>query len=101
MGRVFRALGMSVGRVLDNNHGSDKRAAFDADVTYVTASDLAWLYLSDNTSIMHIEQLVGPSSQSCKYGQTLLTYSNVSRKESKFQSQDLLTSFGGRQDAEE
>lgn len=58
MGRVFRALGMSVGRVLNNNHGPDKQAAFDADVTYVTASDLAWLYLSDNTSVMNVNQLV-------------------------------------------
>ena len=49
---------MSVGRVLDNNHGLDKRAAFDADITYVTASDLAWLYLSDNTSVMNVDQLV-------------------------------------------
>ena len=58
MGRVFRALGLSVGRVLDNNLGPDKTAAFSADVTYVTASDLAWLYLSDNTSVMRMEDLV-------------------------------------------
>lgn len=58
MGRVFRALGMSVGTVLNNAPGPDKTAAFNADVTYVTASDLAWLYLSDNTSVMHIDDLV-------------------------------------------
>ena len=58
MGRVFRALGLSVGRVLNNQHGPDKQAAFDADITYVTASDLAWLYLSDNTSVTRINQLV-------------------------------------------
>lgn len=49
---------MSVGKVLNNNHGPDKQAAFNADITYVTASDLAWLYLSDNTSVMNVEQLV-------------------------------------------
>lgn len=58
MGRVFCALGLSVGRVLDNNHGPDKQAAFGADITYVTASDLAWLYLSDNTSVTRTNNLV-------------------------------------------
>jgi preprotein translocase subunit SecA len=60
MGRVFRALGLSVGIVLNNFSGPPNRAAFMADVTYVTSSSLAWLYLSDNTStqVSQLGQLV-------------------------------------------
>jgi len=60
MGRVFRALGLSVGKVLDYHSNPANRAAFQADVTYVTSSSLAWLYLSDNTSneVSQPDQLV-------------------------------------------
>ena len=63
-------MGLSVGRVLDNGHGPDKQAAFNADITYVTASDLAWLYLSDNTSVTRVDQLVRIQLSTHKQGVT-------------------------------
>jgi len=60
MGRVFRALGLSVGKVVDHHSGPANQAALGADVTYVTSSSLAWLYLADNTStsVSRPDQLV-------------------------------------------
>lgn len=58
MGRVFEALGMSVGVVTDHIAGPENQAAFDADITYVTATNLGWLYLHDNSNADKAEHLV-------------------------------------------
>ena len=57
MGTIFRSLGLSVGVALKHSVEPEIQAAFDADITYVTASDLAFTYLSDNTYIESLEQL--------------------------------------------
>lgn len=48
MGRVYRALGMTCGCVLSTAETADRRAAYDADVTYVTSQELGFDYLRDN-----------------------------------------------------
>lgn len=58
MGSIFQTLGMSVGVVTDHRPSPEVQAAFDADVTYVTSVHLAWIYLTDNSSIEKEEHLV-------------------------------------------
>ena len=61
MGTIFRSLGLSVGVALKHSVEPEQtQAAFDADITYVTASDLAFAYLSDNTYVESLEQLARP-----------------------------------------
>ena len=57
MGTIFRSLGLTVGVALRYSVEPETQAAFDADITYVTASDLAFTYLSDNTNVECLEQL--------------------------------------------
>ncbi len=52
MGRVYRWLGLEVGRVgPDVTELKDKRAAYQADVTYGTNTELGFDYLRDNMQI--------------------------------------------------
>ena len=48
MGLVYHALGMSVGVVVPGMPEEDKRAAYDADITYATNNELGFDYLRDN-----------------------------------------------------
>lgn len=48
MGRVYRALGMTCGCVLSSSETAQRRAAYDADITYVTSQELGFDYLRDN-----------------------------------------------------
>ena len=48
MGLVYHALGLTVGVVVPNMPEEDKRAAYDADVTYATNNELGFDYLRDN-----------------------------------------------------
>ncbi|MEM7732897.1 MAG: preprotein translocase subunit SecA [Pseudomonadota bacterium] len=48
MGKVHAALGMTVGVVVPNQNENDKRAAYQADVTYATNNELGFDYLRDN-----------------------------------------------------
>lgn len=48
IGKVFTSLGLSVGVVTSRSTNEQRKAAFAADITYVTAYDLTWTYLNDN-----------------------------------------------------
>ena len=48
MGKVFAALGMTVGVVVPQQPDAEKRAAYAADVTYATNNELGFDYLRDN-----------------------------------------------------
>jgi len=48
IGKVFTSLGLSVGVVTSLSTNEQRKAAFAADITYVTAYDLSWTYLNDN-----------------------------------------------------
>jgi preprotein translocase subunit SecA len=48
MGKVYRALGLSVGVVVPQQPDAEKRAAYAADITYATNNELGFDYLRDN-----------------------------------------------------
>jgi len=47
-GQVFERLGMSVGCILNDMSGEERRAAYACDVTYSTNNELGFDYLRDN-----------------------------------------------------
>lgn len=49
MGKVFEFLGMTVAVVRADDNAAQLRAAFSADAVYITAQQLAFTYLGDNT----------------------------------------------------
>ena len=48
MGRIYEALGMSVGVVVQGQDQAEKRAAYAADITYGTNNEYGFDYLRDN-----------------------------------------------------
>lgn len=48
MGRVHRALGLTVGVIQSDMEPEERRAAYDADITYVTNQEVGFDYLRDN-----------------------------------------------------
>lgn len=48
MGKLFTFLGLTVGVSMANMSPSDKRAAYDCDITYSTNNELGFDYLRDN-----------------------------------------------------
>ncbi len=48
MGKVYEFLGMKVGCVLPNMSFSEKKKAYDADITYCTNNEVGFDYLRDN-----------------------------------------------------
>src|SRR5690606_36027339 len=48
MGRLYRFLGMSVGVVVPQQDNAEKRAAYQADITYGTNNEYGFDYLRDN-----------------------------------------------------
>ena len=57
MGKIYRFLGLSVGLILNGMDANAKRAAYNADITYGTNSEIGFDYLRDNMAIRK-EQLV-------------------------------------------
>lgn len=51
MGQVHRFLGLTVGTVLSGMDSSQRKAAYDCDITYVTNSELGFDYLRDNMAL--------------------------------------------------
>ncbi len=51
MGKVYRFLGLTVGLVIHGVMGPDKKAAYDADITYGTNNEFGFDYLRDNMAI--------------------------------------------------
>lgn len=52
IGQVFEFLGLTVGLVLESQAPSDKRKAYNADVTYSTNSNIGFDYLRDNSKAL-------------------------------------------------
>ena len=48
MGRLYRGLGLTVGVVVPQQEREEKRAAYQADITYCTNNELGFDYLRDN-----------------------------------------------------
>ena len=48
MGKLYRFLGLTVGLITHDVEGEDRRAAYDADITYCTNNELGFDYLRDN-----------------------------------------------------
>jgi preprotein translocase subunit SecA len=51
MGRIYQFLGMSVGVVYPGMPHSDKKSAYDADITYGTNNEFGFDYLRDNMAL--------------------------------------------------
>ena len=51
MGKVFRYMGLTVGLVIPGMTPSQRRVAYNADVTYCTNNELGFDYLRDNMAI--------------------------------------------------
>ena len=48
MGKLYRFLGLSVGLIVHGMDKDEKRASYDADITYCTNNELGFDYLRDN-----------------------------------------------------
>ncbi|MCC2253998.1 preprotein translocase subunit SecA [Ruminococcus sp. CLA-AA-H200] len=57
MGKVHEFLGLTVGVVLNGMENTERRAAYNCDITYVTNNELGFDYLRDNM-VIYKEQLV-------------------------------------------
>ncbi|QDP18734.1 preprotein translocase subunit SecA [Sphingomonas xanthus] len=57
MGQVYRFLGLSVGVIVPNLSDVERRAAYQADITYATNNELGFDYLRDNMKFSR-EQMV-------------------------------------------
>ena len=57
MGKIYRFLGLSVGLIIHGMNNDEKRAAYDADITYCTNNELGFDYLRDNM-VIYKEQKV-------------------------------------------
>lgn len=51
MGRVYNFLGLSVGVVKSTSTQEERREAYEADVTYVTSTEVGFDYLRDNIAV--------------------------------------------------
>ena len=57
MGELYKWLGLTVGLNLNSKTPEEKRAAYNADITYSTNSELGFDYLRDNM-VVYKEQMV-------------------------------------------
>ncbi|MEE1198328.1 MAG: preprotein translocase subunit SecA [Acutalibacteraceae bacterium] len=51
MGKLYRFLGLSVGLIIHGMEHEDKKAAYEADITYCTNNELGFDYLRDNMAV--------------------------------------------------
>ena len=51
MGKLYRYMGLSVGLIVHGMTNEEKKAAYDADITYCTNNELGFDYLRDNMVI--------------------------------------------------
>jgi preprotein translocase subunit SecA len=59
MGEVHRFLGLEVGVILHDLDDAARRAAYGADITYVTNNELGFDYLRDNMKFTNAQQVQG------------------------------------------
>ena len=57
MGKLYRFMGLSVGLIIHGMENDEKRAAYNADITYCTNNELGFDYLRDNM-VIYKEQKV-------------------------------------------
>ncbi len=57
MGKLYRFMGLSVGLIIHGMTHEDKRAAYNADITYCTNNELGFDYLRDNMVIYKSEKV--------------------------------------------
>ena len=57
MGRIYNALGMSVGVIVHDLSDDDRRAAYAADITYGTNNEFGFDYLRDHMKFRRAEQV--------------------------------------------
>ena len=51
MGKVYRFMGLSVGLIVHGLTGDERRAAYNADITYGTNNEMGFDYLRDNMAL--------------------------------------------------
>ena len=57
MGKLYKFMGLTVGLIVHGMTKEDKRAAYDADITYCTNNELGFDYLRDNMVIYKEEKV--------------------------------------------
>ena len=57
MGKVYRFLGLTVGLIVHDMNNSERRAAYNCDITYATNNELGFDYLRDNMVIEKDEKV--------------------------------------------
>ncbi|HIY33538.1 MAG TPA: preprotein translocase subunit SecA [Candidatus Eubacterium faecigallinarum] len=57
MGKLYRFLGLDVGLIIHDKNNSERRAAYNADITYGTNNEMGFDYLRDNM-VQYKEQKV-------------------------------------------
>ena len=57
MGKVYRFLGLTVGLIVHDMNNSERRAAYNCDITYATNNELGFDYLRDNMAIERDEKV--------------------------------------------
>ena len=65
MGQVYTFLGLTVGLIQAGDTPEERRAAYNADVTYVTNSELGFDYLRDNLATSGAEVVLPPQLNYC------------------------------------
>ncbi|MCQ2418409.1 MAG: preprotein translocase subunit SecA [Clostridia bacterium] len=57
MGKVYRFMGLKVGLIVHDLTNDERRAAYNADITYCTNNELGFDYLRDNMAIYKAEMV--------------------------------------------
>ena len=60
MGQIYQFLGLQVGVVVPNISEADRRAAYQADITYATNNELGFDYLRDNMKMSRHQMVQRP-----------------------------------------
>ncbi len=62
MGQIYRVLGLSVGVIVPNLSDSERREAYQSDITYATNNELGFDYLRDNMKYSRAQMVQRPFS---------------------------------------
>merc|ERR1712051_341618 len=60
MGQIYRFLGLDTGLIQENMTGQERQQNYDADITYVTNSELGFDFLRDNMALNLKEVVLRP-----------------------------------------
>jgi len=58
MGKIYKALGLTVGVIQHDLGSEERRAAYNCDITYITNHEIGFDYLRDNFSVLDVQDLV-------------------------------------------